>query len=237
VPLSRQTDRALQVQAWDHAGNRTTHDLILHLDSPIELELLAPPANTQRTVSGTTTPLQVVARAIGMADTDTITAGFDALPPVLLTRNGNPASAELAVPGAAGHAHAHRPRAQCPERRSQHPGEWRRTTWLTSPGLLARTTPRPTWLEHLRETICSQLSAFFAMLQDIGIDPDALPSFDCGVYSYVNEAKFKVMVSVKRSSLGVPPWLTDDTSPSFSLILMYSTGLFPPAFRIVSCAL
>jgi hypothetical protein len=102
VPLSRQTDRELQVEAWDHAGNRTTHELIVHLDSPIELELLAPLANTQRTVSGTTTPLEVVARAIGMSDTDTITASFDAAPPVPLTRSGNLASAELAVPATAG---------------------------------------------------------------------------------------------------------------------------------------
>lgn len=102
VPLLRLVDLPITVETWDLAGQYTTKQVILRLGTSFQLELLAPLNGTTFIVSGDTFPLEVTARAIGMAASDRVLVRFDGSTPVELARGGDTAHSTINVPAIGG---------------------------------------------------------------------------------------------------------------------------------------
>jgi hypothetical protein len=103
VPLQRQLDTPIVIEAWDAAGQRSTSEVVLRLNTSLNLEVLTPRTGTQFIVSSDPVRLEVTARALGMATTDVVLARFDSEPELALARSGDSANSVLTVaptPGA-----------------------------------------------------------------------------------------------------------------------------------------
>lgn len=103
VPLQRQLDWPLTIEAWDAAGQRTRQEVVLRLGTNLKLEILSPLDGTQLLVSGTSpVQLAVTARAIGMLSGDAVFAQVDEGARVALQRSGNAASGVVLLAATAG---------------------------------------------------------------------------------------------------------------------------------------
>ena len=92
----------LTVLAWDMAGNQVAHTLTVRLDSSLEIEVIAPKANAELTVSGQSHNLEVVARVPGVTADDQVRCRIDNGELVSPQRSGAVARADIAMPATDG---------------------------------------------------------------------------------------------------------------------------------------
>ena len=102
VPLQRQLDWPLTIEAWDAAGLRSRHEVVLRLGSALKLEMIEPRDGTELLVGTSPIPLAITVRAIGMMTGDVVFAQVDTQPRVSLTRAGNSASGVILLAPTAG---------------------------------------------------------------------------------------------------------------------------------------
>jgi methionine-rich copper-binding protein CopC len=97
VPLARQANTPITIEAWDNAGQHATLDVILRLDSAVALEIVSPTDGANYIVDGSSAAIAVTTRASGMAADDVVQASFDGQAPTVLTRAGDVANATLSA--------------------------------------------------------------------------------------------------------------------------------------------
>jgi hypothetical protein len=100
VPLTRGAGQTLAFEAWDRAGNRETYSVRLALDTPFDIQVLAPTVGSELISTEDTIPVEVVARVVGLPEDQYLTASVDALPGVVLSRAETAFVGELVLPGA-----------------------------------------------------------------------------------------------------------------------------------------
>jgi len=105
VPLVAGEQRALTLTVWDRAGNRSKHEVLLALESSLEIEMIAPTAGTQIQTLSDPVDLEVVVRIPGRAAGDRVSAGVDGGATVPLVGAGEVLSGTVAFPLSEG-AHA-----------------------------------------------------------------------------------------------------------------------------------
>ena len=102
IALIRDTDTLLTIEAWDLAGNQTSREVILRLETNLNVEVLAPPENAELIASGDSLNVDVSVRVSGMTDSDQVKAQIDGIDPQLLERSGDLARGTVTVPATDG---------------------------------------------------------------------------------------------------------------------------------------
>ncbi|MBN2191493.1 MAG: hypothetical protein JW751_01650, partial [Polyangiaceae bacterium] len=100
LALVRGVETTLAFEAWDHAGNRTTHGALVRLDAALSIEILQPSTGDQLVAQGDPLEVSVRARIPGVAPTDRITAAVGERPAVPLAVAATLASGTVTLPGA-----------------------------------------------------------------------------------------------------------------------------------------
>ena len=97
VPLTRDQNKTLTIEARDNAGNKTTTECILKLNAALDVEIIAPADKSTITLDDQSNLVNITIRATGIADTDTIHVSLDNASPVTIAHSGNTATTSIAV--------------------------------------------------------------------------------------------------------------------------------------------
>jgi phosphohistidine swiveling domain-containing protein len=97
VGLVRSSTQTLELEAWDFAGNRSTVKVNLALQGQLDLQIVSPSDGAEYLAEGDTASVEVAARAVGLAPTDSVSASVDGGGPVPLTTNGDIARGTVVV--------------------------------------------------------------------------------------------------------------------------------------------
>jgi hypothetical protein len=88
LPLTYSQQEHIVLSAWDIAGNRTSTEWIVSLDSNLVLEVISPGDGVELQGEGATLDVAVTVRVAGAAADDIFKAAVDGASPITLTRTG-----------------------------------------------------------------------------------------------------------------------------------------------------
>ncbi len=86
--LVRGQEFSAVIEAWDHAGNRTYHELILRLDSALEIEVITPKDRTELVAGEATLDVNITVRVPGIAENDIVRVSIDEAEAATLSVSG-----------------------------------------------------------------------------------------------------------------------------------------------------
>ncbi len=85
------------IEAWDHAGNRTYYELVLRLDSALEIEVITPKQGAEFVVNEPTFDVNITVRVPGIAENDTVRVSIDGAEATTLNISGITANGTLNI--------------------------------------------------------------------------------------------------------------------------------------------
>ncbi|MCG8435990.1 MAG: hypothetical protein MJA83_18375, partial [Gammaproteobacteria bacterium] len=97
LSLPVQQDTSITVEAWDAAGNTSSREFILNVDTPLSIEFISPRDGTELQVQGTDAEVEVVGRIVGDNAGFELTASADGGQPVAMSFDGDVVTASLTV--------------------------------------------------------------------------------------------------------------------------------------------
>jgi hypothetical protein len=100
LPLTYGSDQQIVLTARDFAGNRTSAEWIVRLDSNLVIEVIAPRDGAQLQGQGDSTPVTVTVRVTGAQPDDTFNVALDGAAAQVMARSGSVGNLALAVPTA-----------------------------------------------------------------------------------------------------------------------------------------
>ncbi|CAB1055660.1 hypothetical protein D1BOALGB6SA_393 [Olavius sp. associated proteobacterium Delta 1] len=95
--LNRGQEQPIILEAWDHAGNRTSREVILKLDAALGIEVISPRDGAELMADGETLDVAVTVRLPGITDHDLVRVSIDDGDFTTLNRAASVANGNLVV--------------------------------------------------------------------------------------------------------------------------------------------
>lgn len=100
--LARGEQQQITIEAWDLAANRTSWDLILKLDTALDIEVISPRDGAELLANGETLDVAATVRVPGIAADDQVRVQIDAADATTLSLAGSTANGTIAISAADG---------------------------------------------------------------------------------------------------------------------------------------